>query len=75
MLSPQVSKIYRFSTAKIVWVDSLTVQFVQSDQQQLGDNIDVCVEDETVNYLNRPDVQKALHARLVGVRRWAVCSK
>ncbi|KAH8512984.1 hypothetical protein Peur_056878 [Populus x canadensis] len=45
-----------------------------SPQQQLGDNIDVCVEDETVNYLNRPDVQKALHARLVGVRRWAVCS-
>jgi hypothetical protein len=33
------------------------------------------VEDETVNYLNRPDVQMALHARLVGVRRWAVCSK
>ncbi|KAL4277904.1 hypothetical protein GQ457_03G006900 [Hibiscus cannabinus] len=42
--------------------------------QQVGETIDVCVEDETVNYLNRQDVQKALHARLVGVRKWAVCS-
>ncbi|MBA0738840.1 hypothetical protein Gogos_012159 [Gossypium gossypioides] len=41
---------------------------------QVGDTIDVCVEDETVNYLNRQDVQKALHARLVGVHKWAVCS-
>ncbi|CAL8993574.1 unnamed protein product [Prunus brigantina] len=43
-------------------------------QQQVTEAIDVCVEDEIVNYLNRPDVQKALHARLVGVRQWAVCS-
>ncbi|ONI29844.1 hypothetical protein PRUPE_1G217200 [Prunus persica] len=42
--------------------------------QQVTEAIDVCVEDEIVNYLNRPDVQKALHARLVGVRQWAVCS-
>ena len=43
--------------------------------QQLGERIDVCVDDETVNYLNRLDVQKAFHARLVGVRRWDVCSE
>ena len=42
--------------------------------QEVADTIDVCVDDEIVNYLNRPDVQKALHARLVGVRQWAVCS-
>ncbi|KAL6523300.1 Serine carboxypeptidase-like 45 [Orobanche gracilis] len=36
--------------------------------------IDVCVEDETDVYLNRKDVQKALHARLAGVRRWNMCS-
>ncbi|KAE8716469.1 Serine carboxypeptidase-like 46 [Hibiscus syriacus] len=42
--------------------------------QQVGEIIDVCVEDETVAYLNRQDVQKALHARLVGVRKWTVCS-
>ncbi|KAK6147975.1 hypothetical protein DH2020_018887 [Rehmannia glutinosa] len=42
--------------------------------QQNSERIDVCVEDETINYLNRLDVQKALHARLVGVRRWDVCS-
>ncbi|KAL2539404.1 Serine carboxypeptidase-like 45 [Abeliophyllum distichum] len=42
--------------------------------QQNAERIDVCVEDKIINYLNRKDVQKALHARLVGVRRWAVCS-
>ncbi|GMH01107.1 hypothetical protein Nepgr_002946 [Nepenthes gracilis] len=42
--------------------------------QEASEAVDVCVEDETVNYLNRQDVQKALHARLVNVRRWAVCS-
>ncbi|CAA3015408.1 serine carboxypeptidase-like 45 [Olea europaea subsp. europaea] len=36
--------------------------------------IDVCVEDETIVYLNRKDVQKALHSRLVGVKQWTVCS-
>nr|CAD1836662.1 unnamed protein product [Ananas comosus var. bracteatus] len=41
---------------------------------QVGEQIDVCVEDETVNYLNRKDVQDALHARLTGVTKWAVCS-
>lgn len=44
-------------------------------QQQVGQRIDVCVEDETVRYLNRRDVQAALHARLVGVDKWAVCSR
>ncbi|CAI0400132.1 unnamed protein product [Linum tenue] len=36
--------------------------------------IDVCVEDETIRYLNRKDVQKAFHGRLVGVRTWSTCS-
>ena len=37
--------------------------------------LDVCVEDETVRYLNRRDVQAAMRARLVGVDKWAVCSR
>uniref|UniRef100_A0A0C9S7L5 Carboxypeptidase n=1 Tax=Wollemia nobilis TaxID=56998 RepID=A0A0C9S7L5_9CONI len=36
---------------------------------------DVCVQDEAMAYLNRPEVQKALHARLVGgVQSWEPCS-
>uniref|UniRef100_A0A803L1G5 Serine carboxypeptidase-like 45 n=1 Tax=Chenopodium quinoa TaxID=63459 RepID=A0A803L1G5_CHEQI len=42
---------------------------------QDGETIDVCVEDETLKYLNRQNVQKAMHARLVGVNSWTVCSK
>uniref|UniRef100_A0A1D1XHM0 Carboxypeptidase n=1 Tax=Anthurium amnicola TaxID=1678845 RepID=A0A1D1XHM0_9ARAE len=41
---------------------------------QVTEHIDVCVEDETVSYLNRKDVQTALHARLDGVNKWTVCS-
>ena len=43
--------------------------------QQVSERIDVCIEDETVDYLNRKDVRRALHARLIGVRRWEICSK
>ncbi|KAB5573255.1 hypothetical protein DKX38_000449 [Salix brachista] len=57
-----------------VCISSVLSQSKVLTPKQVGDNVDVCVEDETVNYLNRPDVQMALHARLVGVRRWAVCS-
>ncbi|KAM7269163.1 hypothetical protein ACFE04_024660 [Oxalis oulophora] len=57
-----------------VCVPSVLSQSKIISPKQVGESIDVCVEDETVNYLNRLDVRKALHARLVGVRHWAVCS-
>ncbi|PIA26067.1 hypothetical protein AQUCO_10000025v1 [Aquilegia coerulea] len=57
-----------------VCISSVLSQSNILSPQQVTEKIDVCVEDETVNYLNRPDVQKALHARLVGVNKWTVCS-
>ncbi|KAG6651407.1 hypothetical protein CIPAW_06G108500 [Carya illinoinensis] len=57
-----------------VCISSVFSQSKVLSPKQVGETIDVCVEDEIVNYLNRRDVQMALHARLVGVRRWAVCS-
>ncbi|CAJ1937570.1 unnamed protein product [Sphenostylis stenocarpa] len=42
--------------------------------QKTNESIDVCVDDKVTNYLNRKDVQEALHAKLVGVRKWDVCS-
>lgn len=42
---------------------------------QEEERLDVCVEDETNKYLNRKDVQKALHAQLVGVTKWSDCSE
>lgn len=58
-----------------VCISSVLSQSKIISPQQNVERIDVCIEDETVNYLNRQDVQQALHARLVGVRRWLVCSK
>ncbi|OAY72444.1 Serine carboxypeptidase-like 45 [Ananas comosus] len=56
------------------FVDKYDVTLDVCLSSQVGEQIDVCVEDETVNYLNRKDVQDALHARLTGVTKWAVCS-
>ncbi|GAU25481.1 hypothetical protein TSUD_71350 [Trifolium subterraneum] len=41
---------------------------------QANESIDVCVDDKVTNYLNRRDVQKALHAELIGVLKWDVCN-
>ncbi|XP_058722985.1 serine carboxypeptidase-like 45 [Vicia villosa] len=42
-------------------------------EQQAGD-IDVCVGEQTATYMNRMDVQNAMHAKLVGVKSWSSCS-
>ena len=34
-----------------------------------------CIDEKASHYLNREDVQKALHARRVGVEEWKPCSK
>ncbi|KAJ1443079.1 Serine carboxypeptidase, serine active site [Sesbania bispinosa] len=57
-----------------VCISSVFAQTKVLNPQQVTETIDVCVEDETVNYLNRKDVQSALHARLVEVQRWSACS-
>ncbi|XP_050225851.1 serine carboxypeptidase-like 45 [Mercurialis annua] len=57
-----------------VCISSILSQSKVLRPQQVSERIDVCVDDETMNYLNRKDVQKALHARLVGVGRWEACS-
>ncbi|KAL9258189.1 Serine carboxypeptidase-like 45-like protein [Drosera capensis] len=57
-----------------VCISSVLSQSKIINPQGTSEAVDVCVEDETVNYLNRQDVQKALHARLINVRKWAVCS-
>ena len=43
--------------------------------QEAKESIDVCEDDKVTNYLNQSDVQEELHAKLVGVRKWDVCSK
>ncbi|KAA8517922.1 hypothetical protein F0562_015390 [Nyssa sinensis] len=57
-----------------VCLSSIVSQSQVLNRLQDSEKIDVCVEDETVQYLNREDVQKVLHAQLVGVTEWSVCS-
>lgn len=73
-------EIGRFVNAYDITLDvCLSDVFSQSEvleqNQDTETKVDVCVEDKTIEYLNRKDVQTALHARLVGVNQWAPCSE
>ncbi|KAF0924928.1 hypothetical protein E2562_015002 [Oryza meyeriana var. granulata] len=58
-----------------VCVSSVLMQSKSLAPQRGSRELDVCVEDETMGYLNRKDVQEAMHARLDGgVAKWTVCS-
>lgn len=78
VLSPQVSLkplSMRVMISHLCHLFFTKTAFFVNLVQQVPEHIDVCVEDETVNYLNRKDVQDALHARLTGVPKWSVCSR
>ncbi|KAH6771125.1 serine carboxypeptidase-like 45 [Perilla frutescens var. hirtella] len=75
LVTTETSKfVDKYDVTLDVCISSVLSQSKLLAPQQVTETIDVCVEDETVNYLNRKDVQKALHARLVGLNRWLVCS-
>ncbi|KAI3873073.1 hypothetical protein MKX03_036905 [Papaver bracteatum] len=57
-----------------VCISSILSQSKVITPQSLTKKIDVCLDDEMTNYLNRKDVQFAFHARLIGVNKWTVCS-
>lgn len=74
-VSRETSKfVDKYDVTLDVCMSSVLSQSKIISPQQVPESIDVCVEDETVNYLNRRDVQSALHARLVGINKWEVCS-
>ncbi|XP_034672361.1 serine carboxypeptidase-like 45 [Vitis riparia] len=74
-VSRETSKfVDKYDVTLDVCLSSVLSQSKVISPQQVAETIDVCIDDKTVNYLNRKDVQKALHARLVGIRSWTVCS-
>ncbi|GLT71295.1 hypothetical protein SLA2020_433260 [Shorea laevis] len=58
-----------------VCLSSLLSQSQVLNQLQDTEKLDVCVEDETIKYLNRKEVQKAFHGQLIGVTGWTICSE
>ncbi|XP_009759845.1 serine carboxypeptidase-like 45 [Nicotiana tabacum] len=75
LVSRETSKfVDKYGVTLDVCISSVLSQSKIISPQENVEKLDVCVEDEIINYLNRKDVRRALHAELVGVRRWAVCS-
>ncbi|ONK58603.1 uncharacterized protein A4U43_C09F14760 [Asparagus officinalis] len=68
------SFVDKYDVTLDVCISSMLSQSLALSPQHVSERIDVCVEDETIDYLNRKDVQKALHAKLRGVSQWTVCS-
>jgi len=64
-----------YSDFQIVLFHYILKNFTPLAKQKTNESIDVCVDDKVTNYLNRKDVQEALHAKLVGVQKWDVCNK
>ncbi|KAK2450704.1 serine carboxypeptidase [Trifolium repens] len=49
-------------------------QSVNETPMDDGDKRDVCVEGEIPSYMNRGEVREAIHAKLVGITKWTICS-
>ncbi|KDP37690.1 hypothetical protein JCGZ_06347 [Jatropha curcas] len=74
-VSREVSKfVDTYDITLDVCLSSVQSQAHLLNQMEYAGQIDVCVEDKTVKYLNRKDVQEALHAQLLGVNAWTVCT-
>jgi len=64
-----------FFPSELLFSSFVLLNFLLSSLvQQETQKIDVCVGDKTTTYLNRKEVQEALHAKLVGVTKWSTCS-
>ncbi|KAB5551679.1 hypothetical protein DKX38_008990 [Salix brachista] len=75
LVSREVSKyVDAYDVTLDVCLPSIESQSRVLNKMEYTGTIDVCVEDETIKYLNRKDVMEALHAQLVGVDQWTVCS-
>ncbi|KAI3682236.1 hypothetical protein L2E82_50010 [Cichorium intybus] len=75
LVSKETSKfVDKYDVTLDVCIPSVLSQSKLLAPHKGEESVDVCVEDETVKYLNRRDVQKALHASLIGVSKWLVCS-
>ncbi|KAB1222170.1 Serine carboxypeptidase-like 45 [Morella rubra] len=75
-ISREISKyIDTYDVTLDVCLSSVLSQSQVMNQEQDTEKIDVCVEEETISYLNRKEVREAFHARLIGVTTWSVCSE
>ncbi|XP_054803617.1 serine carboxypeptidase-like 46 isoform X2 [Prosopis cineraria] len=76
LIQREVGKfVNQYDVTLDVCFSSIDMQAQMLNQPQETAEIDVCLEDETSTYLNRKEVQEALHAKLVGVIDWSVCSE
>ncbi|KAJ4971575.1 hypothetical protein NE237_004674 [Protea cynaroides] len=66
--------IDRYDVTIDVCLEAILSQSKALTHLQVAEQLDVCIEDETSKYFNREDVQKALHARLLGDTSWVACT-
>ncbi|KAK9987101.1 hypothetical protein SO802_032052 [Lithocarpus litseifolius] len=71
---PQMGFLYQPFRSRFQTLSSPHSESNPPTQQQSNENEDVCAIENTIKYLNRKDVQKALHAQVVGFDvHWSIC--
>ncbi|XP_054824000.1 serine carboxypeptidase-like 45 [Prosopis cineraria] len=76
LMSREIGKyVDTYDVTLDVCLSTINQQSFVLNQLQETQKVDVCAGDETNDYLNRKDVQEALHAKLVGLTTWSVCSE
>ncbi|KAL9669533.1 hypothetical protein QQ045_007080 [Rhodiola kirilowii] len=74
-VSREISRfINSYDVTSDICLPTIVSQSLVLNQMHDANKMDVCVEDETLKYLNRDDVQRAIHAQLKGVTSWTICS-
>ncbi|GMY19410.1 serine carboxypeptidase-like 45, partial [Fagus crenata] len=70
----QINMLYHPIRSRLQTLSSLHSKSDTPSRQEAKEKEDVCADENTYKYLNKKDVQKALHAQLVGIDKWSLCS-
>ncbi|KAG2716096.1 hypothetical protein I3760_03G108100, partial [Carya illinoinensis] len=72
----QVETLYHPLQSRVETLSSFhSLSYASSHQLVRQSKEDVCAQENIDKYLNKKDVQQALHARLDGGPKWVLCSK
>ncbi|XP_030927225.1 serine carboxypeptidase-like 45 [Quercus lobata] len=74
-IQSQMDMLYQPLRSRFQYLTSFNSESDALSQQESIKEVDVCAQENTQKYLNRKDVQTALHAQLVGIKEWSLCSR
>ncbi|XP_050227921.1 serine carboxypeptidase-like 45 isoform X2 [Mercurialis annua] len=62
-------------TSKFQLSSLYNIAQTDSNQPEASEKVDLCLPNKVAQYLNKKDVQAALHAKLLGISNWIACNR